>query len=668
MKRRIFNFLCAFASVLFNVEPAHAFPVLGFLGGILAAGGIVTPLIGFGTIGAVNAGFAFATFLSSGFGSLLLSVGISAAQYFLGRQKGPTIESARITVRISEPERWINAGRVRIGGAALFGEYAENGDFWCIVVHSDSMMVNKVQTIFDEIPVVFNNETDEDAGFTVTTKEFTIEQKEGGTPNFQVWTRTYDDNDPVPPPLTKFKTAFPAWTDEHKLAGTTYSIMRCPNLSQENRYKVMTWSGPFHLGEPSVSIVADFSKMYDPRNPDHNISDAGTWSTSRNPIIIWAWFRTHPYGRNKPMSSINWAKIKEGANICDIEIVDRYGDSAPQYVCGISIPDSKERHVAESEILLSADAIVMYDETGLCYAMPGAWEEPDVTLTAMRDIMAMQSREAQDGETETDGVIVKYIDPAFNWIAQPCAPWKNPLYNKPGTVPKYLTVEILACQNHRQAVQLAKAIGEQSQPAYRLAPTIGLRGIKLRRRRTVNLDYDAIWNGSYLIATNVEIDEAGIMTGCGLVPVTDKHWTLLAGEEGEKPVPEGEITYDSTLPLPTGVVVDDKPVPGSDGNSVRLEITFDAPVRVDYRYEFQYRKAGDLIWRPFIVLMADILAYSDTIESTATYNLQERTVTTSGRASDWHALPDFYVIAFAPTADTTHIKADNTLMTSDRTV
>jgi hypothetical protein len=629
------------ASTMLWPVHARADPITALLGGLLTglgATGVGGALFGLGggtAFGAFAAGYGVAAFLGSGLGSLLLSVGLTAAEYLaVNKPQAPKMDSVRVNTRVGEGERWVIVGRTRSGGQTVFGEYDADGNFWYIVVHSDTeaSLANDgrpYQTYLDDIAV----EIDEDN--RVTTAEFTKQQKEGGTPVFSVWTTTYTPADPTPPPIAAFKAAFPAWTDDHRLVGTTYSIVKCNALSQNDRYQVMRWRGPIGLGEPAISIVDDFGLVYDPRDPDQDVADRSTWKPSGNLALIWAWWRTHRLGRAKPLSSVAWDQMTTQADICDQTIVDKNGHEHKRYECGIAIPDSKARGAGEQEILLCGDAVILYDSTGKAYIKVGAWEEPTLAISRNRDILAMASRTAQDGEMQSDGVVVRYIEPEFGWIAQPCAPWKNPRYYEEGRQPRYLSVDILGCHDHNQAVRLAKAIGETSQAPYRLAPTTGLRGLKAKRERLIDLAYDDFWQGPHKIATTVEEDEVGLSTSFGIVPVDENHWTLLEGEEGDKPAPVVAIEYDKTLPLATGVTVYGAPVPGSGGASVRIEATFDACPRVDWRYEFQYRKSGDLAWRPMVVLMDDLLAYSDTVQDGATYEVQWRTVTTSGRASDW---------------------------------
>lgn len=641
MKRLIL----AIILILMTIYPtkAHAFvfsATLAVIGGVLASVGVVTPLVFAGTAGAVNAGVALGAFLSSGFGSLLLTAGLSAVQYLMasrgrgGAQQAPAMDAVRINVRVAEAERWLHIGVSRAGGSAMFAEFDDDGNFWYLIAHGDSELTATRKRYFDD------REIEIDVDGWVTTNEFCLNSDgdpyEGsGTkvPYFRIFTTTFTPSNPTPPSIAAFKAAFSQWTDDHKLVGVTYSVIYIKNVSLENRHKIYRWRGPVGLGEPAFSIAGDWDRCFDPRDEAQDIDDPSTWTFSRNTELIWARFRTHPYGRNKLLSSIDWSNVAIQADICDLSIEGISGTHV-NYQCGISIPESKERHVAEGEILLTGDAIIMHNNIGKTYAQVGYYEAPDLTFTSVKDIITMSSREATNGEMETDGVIVRYIDPDFRYQAQPSAPWVNPLYYVEGTTPRYLKVDILACQDHNQAMRLAKAIGLRSQSSHRLAPTMGLRGIKARRKRIIDLQYDTAFSGDYEIATPVEIDENGITASFGCVPVDANRWTLLEGEESSKPAPVVIIPGAGAPVLPTGVIVYAAPIEGSGGAAVRLEAVFDTSPRVDFLYMFEFELSGETdVWRPMIVRMTDTFAYSDVVPNGQTHRVRWWTRTSSGRVT-----------------------------------
>lgn len=624
--------------------PAHAEPISTFFIGLaygLGTGGVVA-----GTyLGALGAGVAAGAFLATPIGGLILAAGLNLAGAFLtnlftGQQQQTPPDAAKINVRIEAANRWLLAGLARGGGAAIFGEFDASGAFWYVMAVGDSELTSTTVLMFDD--VILNVDANRyviNDDFLLTTTGtrpggflgLTPEEYEIIEPVFQIWTATFSPSNPVPSEIPNgFLSAFPAWTSAHKMAGVTLSFVRVAAIRGEDRYKVMRWRGPFGLGEPSVSIVGQFSRIYDPRNGAHDIDDPATWTASRNSALIWAWFRTHKFGFNTPMTGINWTMVADAADKCDVLITDRYSAQAPRYQCGIAIPDNKQRSTAESEILMTCDGILMFDELGRAYPDVGVWREPQLGLSKARDIMAMSSREAQDGESETDGVVVNYTEPAFGYIRQPCAPWVNPDYYVGGTIPNYLTIDILGCQNHNQAVRLAKAIGLRSQARQRLAPVVGLRGLLARRERIISLDYDDTFTGNYEIASPVELDEGGYSSAINLVPVDQDRWTLLDGEEGDKPSALVTAGAGNNFAYPSNLSIYAAIVPGSSGNSVRLEATFDPSPRVDHRYEFQYKLAAETAWRDFYVNMRQLLAVTDNVEDGETFHVRYRTVSTSG--------------------------------------
>jgi hypothetical protein len=577
-------------------------------------------------------------FLGAIIGSVVLAAGAMLIQKALGigAQKAPPMDAGKVNVRITEPERWLNAGRARQGGGVLFAEFDSAGNFWYLVVHSDEILHSPYSYFLDDMPVTL------DGSNYVVQKEFRLKnnkERDAATTNgegvgyVQIWTTTYTESNPVPARITALDAAFPSkWTSDHRLVGTTFSVVKMRAIPPEHRHKIYRSRGPIGVGEPSVSVVGDWANVYDPRDVTQTLGNRATYKPSRNAALIWAWFRTHPYGRNKPESSINWERVAEQADICDQTVVGIDG-SQKRYEAGVAIIDSKRRADAEVEILLAMDGVIVFDEDGKTWARAGHWETPTLSFSRNRDIMAMESIEAQDGESDTQGVIVRYTDPNANYSPQPSRAWLNPYYYDPATTPKFLIVEILACQNHNQAMRLAKAIGLRSQPIHKIAPTLGLRGLRARHERIVTINYDNTFAGDYEIATPVELESAGIFTGFGAVPINENRWTLLEGEEQSRPVLDSADAGRVAPAVPSGLSA-------SYLNS-KIKATFDAPIRDDVVYEVQYIIASAYtddpadVWSPMNVDMATESALSEQIVEGASYLVRARAVAASGLASAW---------------------------------
>jgi hypothetical protein len=584
-------------------------------------------------IGLIVAGIVLAPF-TGGLSLQLVGIGIGlVAQGVIGLftpKPGTKSDVGRVNVRVAEPIRWLNAGRCKQGGAVLFAEFDTAGNLWYLLVHSDSILVEPLQICLDDIPVTLDG-----SGF-VTNKEFRLTAKKeavttdgAGIAYVQVWTTTYSESNPTPPAISALAGAFPSkWTSNHKLVGTTYSVIKMNALKNEDRYKLYKFRGPLGLGEPSMAIVGKWSHAFDPRDEDQINGTPTTYLFTRNAVLQWAWFRTHRYGRNKPRSSINWDKVAEQAEICDQVVEGLVGDHV-RYQCDISIADDQARINAEQDILMTMDAQLVFDDDGKVWPRVGYYEAPTLVLTRNRDIIAMESLEAQDGESETQGVIVRYTDPDADYAVQPSAPWYNPLYYNEGEAATFLTFEALAIQDHNQAMRIAKAIGMRSQPLHRIAPTMGLRGLKARQERIANLNYDNTFAGEYEITSPVEVDPVGIICGTTMVPVDPDRWDLLPGEEKPKSV-TGDIDESDPPDVPTGVTL-------ALANG-RLEATFTPPAREDIGYEFQYIPTADLAndtWATMTTRMDDGFAYSGTVVANIDYTIRYRAIAASGRVSDW---------------------------------
>lgn len=611
-------------------------PALGYgkLGKILLSIVTIAAII---TLSIVVPGGGLAASLAAGLGisataaaTLIIAVGsiaisligsLLSATLFGGGPKSD-IAAAKINVRLEQPPRWINAGLVLQGGGVLFAEFDTGGNLWWLVVHCDSIATGDIQVYFDSIPVTVDPGTRE-----VTTVDFVDDM---GVRYFKIWHHTYTESDPIPDAATELEAAFPGvWdTASHLLVGTTFSVIRGRAIKIEDRFKIYRWRGSLGLGEPNVAILCDWSNMYDPRDPTQVLGDRTTYKPSRNASLIWAWWRTHPYGRKKAESEINWIKVGEQADICDQSIVG-IETTQPRYECAMAAQDRIDRASIEKQIIVSCDGQLVFDDDGKTWMRVGYYEQPTLSLSRNRDIITMESVEAQDGESETQGVVVRYIDPDSNYTLQPSAPWYNPNFYNAGQGNTFLTVDIPTITNHNQAMRVAKSIGMRSQPLQKIAPSVGLRGLQAMQERFVDIVYDNVFAGDYEIVTPVEVDESGLFCSLGLVPVDANRFTLLAGEEKTKPNSENTAT-SASLPLPTNVDV--------NFNNGRIEATFDAPPRDDITYQFQFVSVTDFStgqWSDMVTDMTALFAYSGAVDRSQDQYVRWRTVSSGGTPNAW---------------------------------
>lgn len=643
MKLRTAMMIC---TALILPTAAGADPITGLLAGLGFLGPGAAAFGGF-LSGGFGVGFAVGSFLATtAVGSLLLNIGVSAL--LAPKVKTPSIDAARVNTRLPDAPRWQLAGTVAAGGEmGPFAEYDSDGHFWFIVAHGDAELCGDPVYILDGIEVVLSDGTD---GFTagdVLTDAFCLnddnDQYTGsGTkvPTFRLYPITPSVGSVYGALPAAFTAAFTNLPADFYLAGVCFTIVRGRALKLKHYSKAYRWRGGFGLGEPAVSIVGNFNRMYDPREVGHDINDPDTWTASDgNPAIIWAWWRTAPYGRARPMAEINWDEVSAAADQCDATVLDGSGNPIPRYRGGFAFPDNKPRHECEAEILATMDGFVAYDDVGKAYPVVGVYVAPTLEFNATRDILTAQTQIIDDGETALDGVIVNYISPDHAYTKQPCAPWMNDAYYDGVAEPNYLTVDILGCQNHNQAVRHAKALGRKVGATKRAGLQTTLKGILAKGERGIVLDYDANFTGNFRIVSPVEEDPSGMACGFTVVPMQSDDHDLNPGEEGDPPAPTPILDIDNSLEVAAGVVIEAAAVAMSVGTiGIRLEATFDAPARVDRTFIFRYAPTGTTVYEYFLTDMDQLIAYSAIVIEGQAYDISWQTTTAGGLATDWSAI------------------------------
>ena len=489
-------------------------------------------------VGAATA--ALLTQFTVGLGLQLINTALARAKNAASKAG----QDVQVNIRSETATRWQVGGIGPVGGSVgTFAEKDSNGNLWYIVAHGDTELTGTATYILDGVSVVLSDGTD---GFTagdVITPDFCLDTKGAayvgvGTkvPTFRLYTVTPTAGNPYGPLPAAFTTAFPTLPADFRLAGVCFTIVRCRALDA-NRYRnAMRYRGALGLGEPSVIMVGNFTRMYDPRNGAHDINNSATWTASTgNAAIVWAWWRTTRYGRARPMTEVNWTLVTDKANICDTTVLDRASVATPLYKVFAAFSDDLWRHDCEQAILDGADAYVAYDDQGRAYPEIGYYAAPTLTFSAARDIIGAQTQITDDGEQSVDGVVVNYIEPGLGYTRQPCAPWFNTDWYDSVSVPNLITVDVLTCQNHNQAVRLAKALGKRMAPLQKASLATTVKGILAKGQRAITLDWDTQFNGIYEIVSPVEESTDGNSAGFAVVPLAVDRWYLNGGEEGAPP-------------------------------------------------------------------------------------------------------------------------------------
>ncbi|MCR5859730.1 hypothetical protein [Mesorhizobium sp. J428] len=560
-------------------SPAQAMPFIpAFIAGGAAAFGLGTAAgaAAGAYAGAALLGFQVAGFLTGPVGGLLLSTALQFGINALTPK--PKAEGMQGNVNSAIPVRTLHFGPLLIGGSLIFAEAIEGRIYYAI--HHGDCESELIADWFNDLELTFNG------GGYVNNPEFVYKGD-------AYYTLERHDGAPGAVVSPMLSTRFPEWDEDHVGEGCCYTVIFVGAMNNPKAAaKLRRSQGPLGLGVPAYFREAYWGKVYDPRLDSTNggdgpqrADDPTTWAYNDNWALVISTYRIHPDGWAKPPSSVNWARIAEQADICDVEVTGRGGYVQKRYAVATSIAFTEVHRDVEKRLLEAADGMRFTDSEGRWFVRCGYWEAPTITLTS-DDIYSLDCAPSGNGESEHNVFVALYTDTRLGYKTTTSSAWKHPDHTGPGIYERRApAVEIPEAPNHNQAVRVAKAVGCRTRSSTRLAITAGLRAAELREHRFVTIAIDdETFDGDYEIMSYDETED-GLLFPLQLVRSGSGNWTLEPGEEGPLPSYDNTIGVAVTVPEPTSFNV----VAETVGASVRLRATFDPPalgasdVVVEYR-------------------------------------------------------------------------------------
>jgi hypothetical protein len=257
------------------------------------------------------------------------------------------------------------------------------------------------------------------------------------------------------PDLRKGPGVAPGWTDDHRLRGLAYTVVRAPSVKAEK------FSEIYPEGRPPVpTIIGDFGAPFDPRS--------GRRAFSPNGALLFAWFLTHPLGGRLPENRINWDAFALAA-----DAADRLGYE----IAGSWLADEAPK-VAQANMLAALDAAMWTGPDGKVRIDLGEWRDPQITLTHDHVLQVQSlSAGAEEGEAVTEQV-VKFIDRDrdYSEVEEVAASIDGPVYE-----PK--VADLTYCPTKAQALRLGRRIFARETARWRLDATLNLAGLRLINQR-----------------------------------------------------------------------------------------------------------------------------------------------------------------------------------------
>jgi len=421
----------------------------------------------------------------------------------------------------------------------------------------------------------------------------------------------------------------PTWTDAFRGDGVASVFLRCAPVAQENYYTV------YPRGLPAVSVVADLSPVFDPRDTSKSRADPHLWRVSRNPVLQLIHYLTDPRGLGLDWDEIiapNLTALMAQADICD-EQVTKVGGTEPRYQSSGWFYLTTDPADVIASILATCDGWMAEAGDGTITIQVGKYSAPTLTFTDDHIIGFTIDHGVPDEEAVNE-IKFSYNAPDNDYREAPGTPWRDEAAISESGQVRSQNLSLTWVQSHSQARRLAKRAMARHQARLRGSLVTTLYGMMALGKRWVGVQSNFIddLTDAVIEITRARVDIANARVSFDWVLVNPNEidaWDA-ATEEGYAPVFPGKITL---LPLyvPTNVVAS-----GISGS--RLQVVIDDPNRPDLVYAVEYR-IGSGTWTRVTFTTYTPSAGRITLTTAAlpaaTYNVGVASIGTQGSLSSW---------------------------------
>jgi hypothetical protein len=272
---------------------------------------------------------------------------------------------------------------------------------------------------------------------------------------------------------------------------------------------------------PEIEVEMDWSKVWDPRDVAQDPDDPDTWEWSSNQALcaLDALMRNPvaPY-RIEHLDIPSWIIA---ADVADEPVALKAGGTEPRYrVNGLIDWSSGEvEQLVEPMILAGAGGVTRIG--GKLAAIPGAWQEPEVTISeaALEGDLTVEA--LQPGDDVFSGVKTTYVSPDRDW-----RPADAGVYRVPGAAAldggaeKIRTVDLEMVTSPTQAQRIGKILALQGRQQRQIDTTFPPSAFEAVAGGTVTLalpaPFDALDGTFEVISLNPGFDLVGENGGVAL--------------------------------------------------------------------------------------------------------------------------------------------------------
>lgn len=577
---------------------------------------------------AVSAGTAtFAQTLAVAAINTAVSVGFSLAL----RPRVPDAEFARSVRKQTIPDRVSGYGRVRVGGAYMLYETAENDDRMAVLVYAMH------DGLIDGWEVIYLN----DRTVNIKPNTFVIHDADlrysKNDDLVRIETRRGLPTETNYGQITSISPTY--WPAQARLDGVA-SLMMIAQATEEH------YARDYPNGLPLPSAVGRLQYCWDPRlgargtiNNDSDKQASATWAWTQNPFLQLLDYMTNaetgmglPLYRFLPVID-RWVAA---ADDCDEPVPLEAGGTEPRYQAGGVYLHSTAPADVIATILATCDGWMAEDENGCFVVEAGVFSEPTVTLTD-EHIISLQRQFWQADEQAVNEIIVSFTDPTKDYTEVEADPWRDQSeVDALGGVVRPQRLSLPWVQSNSQARRLAKIALAKSSVPLRGTITTTLEGLKAWGQRRIRIqapDDSSTMADVVVDCLPLTLNPDLTVTIPWALSTTDAYdWN--ADDEGAG---GGTVTPPPVQPLTVPIIDTIQAFQGENGTT-RLRVFFDTAI-VGLTYIIQWRETGEEAWKAEaaqVSVSGGGLPFVETgLVSPTNLDVQALQVGASGAKSEW---------------------------------
>lgn len=350
-------------------------------------------------IAALGVGATTATVIATVLVSALVAVGSSlAATALAGNRGGMADRGPTLSFRAAAPAAPIIYGETRVGGPVMFMHTSgierahDNRLLWLFIALAGHEVEEIGDIYFSDEVIPFDDESvryafEVNGDPSLYTFYGAAQGAGASAPGGGLRSAAFRIRHLGTPDQTADKNARADLWGIPDIIGEGDVYKGIAYVSVQLKWVTNAWpSGP-----PNISAMVKGRKVYDPREPSHDLADASTWAWSDNaalcvadylrgvPIDTGGGVIARPYGVQAADDAIDWDSVVTAANICDESVQKALGGFEKRYTCN-GLLDSDVTPEDGLRQLLSAMAGSLVWSGGVWKLFAGAYRTPTVTL------------------------------------------------------------------------------------------------------------------------------------------------------------------------------------------------------------------------------------------------------------------------------------------------